>query len=124
MKLFSELLARIFLGQIFVLAGYNKISSYENTQGYMNAMGVPGELLPAVILLEIGGGLALIIGWKARWASIALAVFTILAAALFHHDFADHMQLILFQKNIAIAGGLMLLAIYGAGIYSLDQRLR
>jgi len=117
-------LARIFIGQIFVLAGYSKIGGYENTQGYMNAMGVPGELLPVVILLELGGGLAIILGWKTRWISIALALFTVIAAALFHHDFADHMQLIQFQKNMAIVGGLILLAVYGAGAYSLDRQQR
>lgn len=124
MKPFSELLARIFLGQIFLLAGYGKIGGYEHTQGYMNAMGVPGELLPLVILLELAGGLAVIVGWQTRWMSIALALFTILAAVIFHRDFADQMQLIQFQKNLAIAGGLMLLAIYGAGSYSLDQHRR
>lgn len=122
MKQFSQLVARIFLGQIFFLAGFGKIGGYENTQGYMNAMGVPGELLPLVIILELGGGLAVIAGWQTRWVSIVLAVFTIAAAAVFHNNFSDQIQLILFEKNIAIAGGLILLAIHGAGAYSLDQR--
>ncbi|SEN66231.1 DoxX family protein [Nitrosomonas marina] len=121
MKKIGELTARILLAQIFFLAGYSKIGGYENTQSYMNAMGVPGELLPLVILLELGGGLALLAGWKTRWISIILAFFTIAAAALFHNDLSDQMQLIMFKKNIAIAGGLILLAVYGAGTYSIDR---
>ncbi|SER17477.1 putative oxidoreductase [Nitrosomonas sp. Nm51] len=124
MKQISELIARILLAQIFFLAGYNKIGGYEGTQGYMNAMGVPGELLPLVIILELGGGLALIAGWKTQWVSLILALFAIATAILFHNNFDDQMQLIMFQKNIAIAGGLILLAVYGAGTYSVDRRQR
>lgn len=122
MEKISQLLARIFLGHIFLLAGISKINTYEGTQGYMDAMGVPGVLLPLVILLEIAGGLMIIIGWKTKWASIALALFTVVAAAIFHSNFADQMQMILFMKNIAIVGGFLLLAVHGAGAYSLDNR--
>ena len=122
MEKISQLLARIFLGHIFLLAGVSKINTYEGTQGYMDAMGVPGVLLPLVILLEIAGGLMIIIGWKTKWASIALALFTVVAAAIFHSNFADQMQMILFMKNIAIVGGFLLLAVHGAGAYSLDNR--
>lgn len=120
----SQLIARVFLGHIFLLAGLSKISAYEGTQAYMDSMGVPGMLLPLVILLEIGGGLAVIAGWKTRYTSIALGVFTVVAAAIFHNNFADQMQMIMFMKNIAITGGLMLLAVHGAGAYSLDNRRR
>lgn len=120
----SQLIARILLGHIFLLAGISKIGGYEGTQGYMDAMGVPGMLLPLVILLEIGGGLAVIIGWQAKWASIALAGFTVATAVIFHSNFADQTQMILFMKNIAMSGGLMLLAVHGAGAYSLDGRHR
>ena len=122
MEKVSQLIARVFLGHIFLLAGVSKISAYEGTQGYMEAMGLPGALLPLVILLEVGGGLAIIVGWKSKWVSIALAAFTVIAAAIFHNNFADQMQMILFMKNVAIAGGLMLLAVHGAGAYSLDNR--
>lgn len=118
----SLLIARIFLGHIFLLAGLSKITSYAATQGYMEAMGVPGALLPAVILLEVAGGLAIIAGWKVKWAAMSLALFTALAAAIFHNNFADQIQMILFMKNFAIIGGLMLLAVHGAGAYSLDTR--
>lgn len=122
MEKITQLVARIFLGHIFLLAGISKIGGYAATQGYMDAMGVPGMLLPLVILLEIGGGLAIIVGWKTRWASIALAVFTVVAAAIFHNNFGDQTQMIMFMKNIAIAGGFLLLAVHGAGAYSLDNR--
>lgn len=119
----SQLIARLFLGQMFLLAGISKISAYEGTQGYMEAMGVPGELLFLVIILEIVGGLAVILGWQMRWASWALAGFTVAAAAIFHSNFADQMQSILFMKNIAVAGGFMALAAVGAGAYSIEGLL-
>lgn len=122
MEKVSQLVARVFLGHIFLLAGLSKIGAYEGTQGYMEAMGVPGALLPLVILLEAVGGLAIIAGWKTRWTAIALAAFSVVAAAIFHNNFADQMQMILFMKNIAIAGGLLLLAVHGAGAYSIDNR--
>ena len=122
MEKISQFLARLFLGQIFLLSGIFKISGYEGTQGYMDAMGVPGMLLPLVILLEVGGGLAIIAGWQTRIISIALAVFTVVAAVIFHNNFSDQMQMIMFMKNIAIAGGFILLAVHGAGGYSLDSR--
>ncbi len=76
MEKVSQFVARVFLGHIFLLAGLSKIGAYEGTQGYMDAMGVPGMLLPLVILLEIGGGLAIIAGWKTKWTAIALAAFS------------------------------------------------
>lgn len=124
MKQYSSVIARILLAHIFLLAGVSKMSAeaYAGTQGYMDAMGVPGMLLPLVILLEVGGGIALIIGWKTQWTSYALAAFTLVAAVIFHRNLADQMQMILFMKNIAIVGGLLLLAEHGAGRYSLDNR--
>ncbi|MDO9310606.1 MAG: DoxX family protein [Nitrosomonas sp.] len=118
----SQFVARLFLAQIFLLSGIFKISGYEGTQGYMDAMGVPGMLLPLVIVIEVGGGLAIIAGWQTRIISIALAVFTVVAAVIFHNNFSDQMQMIMFMKNIAIAGGFILLAVHGAGGYSLDSR--
>lgn len=122
MEKISQLVARIFLGQIFLLSGFFKISGYEGTQGYMGAMGLPGMLLPLVILLEIGGGLAIVAGWQTRLVSMVLAAFTLVAAVIFHSNLSDQMQMIMFMKNIAITGGLMLLAVHGAGGYSLDSR--
>lgn len=122
MEKISQFVARIFLGQIFLLSGFFKISGYEGTQGYMEAMGLPGMLLPLVILLEVGGGLAIVAGWQTRLVSMVLAAFTLVAAVIFHSNLSDQMQMIMFMKNIAITGGLMLLAVHGAGGYSLDSR--
>jgi len=121
MEKVSQLVARIFLGQIFLLSGLNKISGYDGTLGYMNAMGIPDALLPLAILLEVGGSLAIMAGWQTKWISLALAAFTVVAAAIFHSNFSDQIQMIMFMKNIAIAGGLILLSVHGAGAYSLDN---
>ena len=104
MEKISQLVARLFLGQIFLLSGIFKISGYEGTQGYMDAMGVPSMLLPLVIVLEVGGGLAIVAGWQTKLISTALAAFTVVAAVIFHNNFSDQIQMIMFMKNIAIAG--------------------
>lgn len=122
MEKVTQLVARVLLGHIFLLAGISKIGAYAGTQGYMEAMGVPGTLLPLVILLQVGGGLAIIAGWKTKWASIALAGFSVVAAVIFHNNFGDQTQMILFMKNLAMAGGFLLLAVHGAGAYSIDNR--
>jgi putative oxidoreductase len=122
MEKVSQFVARVFLGHIFLLAGVSKVGAYAGTQGYMESVGVPGMLLPLVILLEVGGGLAIIAGWKTRWTAIALAAFSVASAAIFHNNFGDQIQMIMFMKNIAIAGGFLLLAAHGAGAYSLDNR--
>lgn len=122
MKNYNSVIARVLLAHIFILAGLSKITGYAGTQGYMESVGVPGMLLPLVIILELGGGLAIAIGWKTRLVSYALAAFTVVAAIIFHSNLAEQMQMIMFMKNFAIAGGLMLLAEHGAGAYSLDKR--
>jgi putative oxidoreductase len=124
MEKYTNLAGRILLAQIFLLAGLNKITGYSGTQGYMEAMGVPGMLLPLVILLEIGGAVALIVGWQTRWAAYALALFSIVSALIFHNNLSDQIQMILFMKNLAMAGGLLVLAANGAGAFSLDQRAK
>jgi putative oxidoreductase len=111
MEKYANLTARILVAQLFLLAGFSKITGYSGTQSYMEAMGVPGVLLPLVILLEVGGGLALILGWQTRIISLALAGFTLLAAFIFHSNFADQMQMIMFMKNIAITGGLLAISV-------------
>ena len=117
------LTARILLAMIFVIAGYGKIGGYEATQQYMEAMGVPGSLLPLVILAELGGGLALIAGVLTRLTAAALALFCIVSALLFHGNFEDQMQQILFMKNVAMAGGFLALVAHGAGAWSVDSKL-
>ncbi|WP_025899419.1 DoxX family protein [Sneathiella glossodoripedis] len=120
----SEVLGRILLAALFIPAGFSKISGYEGTQGYMEAMGVPGMLLPLVILFEIGGGLLLIAGYQTRLIAAALAGFCVVSGFIFHFQPADQIQMILFMKNIAIAGGFLLLVAHGAGDYSLDVKLK
>lgn len=124
MDKYANLAGRVLLAHIFLLAGLNKITGYSGTQAYMEAMGVPGMLLPLVILLEVGGALALIVGWQTRWAAYALALFSIVSALIFHSNLSDQIQMILFMKNWAMAGGLLVLAANGAGAFSLDQRAK
>jgi putative oxidoreductase len=107
---------------IFLLSGFNKIGGFAGTQTYMESMGVPGMLLPLVIALEIGGAIAIMIGWYTRWFALALAGFSIAAALLFHLNFGDKVQTIIFLKNIAIAGGFMVIFAHGPGDLSLDKR--
>lgn len=114
------LLGRAGLSAIFILSGIGKIAGYAGTQQYMESAGVPGGLLPLVILLEVGGGLAILAGAGIRWVAPLLALFTIAAAVLFHSHLADQVQFINFMKNIAIAGGFLLLAAQGAGAWSVD----
>jgi putative oxidoreductase len=123
MNKINQVVARVLLGHIFLLSGINKIGAYAGTQGYMEAMGVPGFLLPLVILLEIGGGLAVITGFQTRLTAWALAAFSVVSAVIFHSNFGDQTQMIMFMKNFAIAGGFLLLAGYGSGAYSVDRLL-
>ena len=114
------LLGRIGLSLIFIISGWGKIAGYAGTQQYMEAVGLPGALLPLVIALELGGGLAILTGAFTRWIALALAVFSLASAALFHADFGDVAQATNFWKNAAMAGGFLMLAAHGAGMLSLD----
>jgi putative oxidoreductase len=113
---------RFFLAIIFFMSGLTKITQYEGTQGYMDAMGVPGGLLPLVIAAEVIGGLAIILGWKTKFAAIALAGFSILSAVFFHADFSNQAEMNNFMKNLAIAGGFLVLFAQGPGAFALDNR--
>jgi putative oxidoreductase len=109
----ATLPGRILLSSLFIMAGVNKLFSYEATGTYMDAMGIPGALLPFVILLEIFGGLFVIVGWNTRLTALVLAVFCVSSGVLFHYDFSDQTQATMFMKNLAIAGGFLLLAANG-----------
>ncbi|MFT5521972.1 MAG: putative oxidoreductase [Enterobacterales bacterium] len=118
---YSSLTGRLLISAIFLTAGISKISGYEGTQGYMEAMGVPGVLLPLVIITEVVGALAIIVGYQTKVVAFLLAGFSIISALLFHANFADQMQAMLFMKNIAIAGGFLFLVANGAGYVSVDN---
>lgn len=118
----AELAGRVLLSALFLLSGIGKLSAYSGTAAYMASVGVPGALLPIVIALEIGGALAVIAGWQTRIAALLLAGFTLVSGFIFHTHFADQVQMIMFWKNVSIAGGLLLLVVHGAGPLSLDAR--
>ncbi|WP_212739054.1 DoxX family protein [Escherichia coli] len=115
------LVARILMPILFITAGWGKITAYSGTQQYMEAMGVPGFMLPLVILLEFGGGLAILFGFLTRTTALFTAGFTLLTAFLFHSNFAEGVNSLMFMKNLTISGGFLLLAITGPGAYSTDE---
>ncbi|MFM8748623.1 DoxX family protein [Rhabdaerophilum sp.] len=117
----SLLLARLPIGFMFASAGFQKIGGYAGVQKYMDAMGVPGALLPLVILAELGFGLMLIVGFQSRYAALALAGFTLLATFIFHFNLGDQTPALFFFKNLAITGGLMAIVGAGAGTWSVDE---
>lgn len=116
-----NLAARVLMALIFVVAGYGKMGAYAGTQGFMQSLGIPGSLLPLVILVEVGGGLALILGLQTRLAAFLLAGFTLLAGTIVHFHPNDQQSMIVFMDNLAIAGGLLLFVQYGGGRFALDR---
>ena len=112
------LIARVLMAYIFLVAGWGKISAYSATVGYMESMGVAGALLPLTILVEFGGGLALLFGFQARFAAFGLGLFSMITAFIFHDGTQDSIN---FMKNFAMAGGLFFLMLHGAGKMSLDH---
>ena len=120
---YAGLIGRVLIAVLFVLSGWSKIGGYAGTQGYMQSAGVPGGLLPLVILVELGGGLAIIAGFYTRVVALLLAGFTVLAALLFHTG-ADQIQQIMFMKNLGLAGGFLFLFANGAGRLSVDHLLK
>ena len=119
----SDLLGRVLLVTLFLLAGTNKLGAYEGTAGWMEAMGVPGALLPLVIFAEIAGALTIILGFQTRLAALGLAVFSIASALIFHNNIADQAEFLNFFNNLSMAGGFLILAANGAKAWSLDARL-
>jgi putative oxidoreductase len=115
--------ARLLMAQIFIISGSEKLMGFSGTEGYFSSLGIPmvGVVTPLVILIELGGGLALLFGFKARWVAAILALFTVGSALIAHTNFADQGQVINFMKNIAIAGGFLMFVRYGAGPASIDE---
>ena len=117
----SAPIGRLFLSMIFIFSGFTKITGYAATQGYMESMGVPGMLLPLVIAVELLGGIAILLGFKARLVAILMAGFSVVTALLFHQFWIDESQMNPFMKNIAMAGGFLMIFAHGAGAYSIDH---
>ncbi len=117
----SALVGRALIAIVFIMAGYSKIGGYEGTQGYMESVGVPGFLLPAVIAVELLAGIAVLVGYQTKIAAILLGGFTFLSAIIFHSDFGQQMQMILFMKNLAISGAFLLLFIHGPGQWAINS---
>jgi putative oxidoreductase len=121
---YAPAIGRVLLAAIFVMSGIGKLFDPAGTIGYISAVGLP---LPEVgyalaVIVEIAGGLLLIAGYQTRIAALSLAALTLVAAIFFHNQFGDQNQSIHFMKNLAIAGGLLLVAAFGAGRVSVDAR--
>ena len=116
-----EFIGRLLLSALFLIEGFGKISMQENVIMYMEDYGVPGVLFVPAIVLEILFPLLLIVGYKTKWAASVMALFTFTVAIIFHTDFSEGMQMIFFLKDLAIAGGFMIILVYGPGKISLDH---
>lgn len=119
---YAELLGRVLLVTLFLISGLGKLTAYAGTAGYMERAGVPGALLPLVVATEVLGAFAIILGWRTRAVSLLLACFSLAAALLFHCNFGDEVETIMFLKDLSIVGALLILATNGAGPFSLDAR--
>ena len=127
-RMYGPLVGRVLLALIFIIAGYGKITGFDGTVGYMQAYNVPMTQVLAVlaIIVELGGGLMIAVGWKARWAAAAIFIFVLVASFIFHAFWAvpaDQAQLqnIMFMKNLAIMGGMLYIIVYGSGPLSVDK---
>ena len=116
-----EFLGRMFLSALFLIEGFGKISMQEDVIMYMEGYGVPGILFMPATALEILFPLFLILGYKTKWAASVMALFTFAVAIILHTNFSEGMQMVSFFKDVAIAGGFMIIIVYGPGKISLDH---
>jgi len=116
-------ISRFLLSYIFIQAGWSKLFNYSATQGFMESMSVPPTLLPLVILLELGGGLAILVGFSTRFIAVSLAAFSVVSGTIFHLSPADSGQMIHFYKNLALAGGFLALSFAPSVKWSIDYHL-
>ena len=119
-----ELIGRIFLSTLFLIEGIGKLFTQEQVITYMEDYGVPGILFIPAVVVEILFPLLLIVGYKTKLAASVMTLFTLTVAVIFHTDFGDGMQLIFFLKDLAIAGGFMIVIAYGSNKFSLDHFLK
>ena len=124
MKNIIDLIGRILISALFLLNGIFKISNYEGTIGWMESFGIPGMFIVPAIILEIAGPVLIVIGYKTKFAAGLLSLFCITTAFIFHNDFTDQMQFTSFLKNIALAGGFLILFVNGARGISLDNKFK
>ena len=116
-----DLLSRIFISLLFLINGYFKITNYDGTLEWMEGYNVPGILLIPAIILEFAASILIIVGYKTKIAAFLLAAFCMTTALIFHTDFSSQIQITSFLKNIALAGGFLLIVVNGAKKYSLDN---
>lgn len=123
---YGMLAARILLAILFLVAGLGKVTNFSGTAAYMAQAGVPAIslTLPLAVVFELGGGLSILLGYRAKTGAAGLILFTILAAYYFHTDFSDMNQQVHFMKNLAIMGGLLSIAVHGAGNISMDEGIK
>ena len=119
-----ELIGRILLSALFLIEGIGKISMQEDVMMYMENYGIPGILFIPAVILEILFPLLLIVGYKTKLAAFVMALFTFTVAIIFHTDFSNGMEMVFFLKDLAIAGGFLMIFVYGANKISLDHFLK
>lgn len=122
--IYAPLAGRILISILFLVAGASKAVAPDGTIGYIASAGLPFPPLAyaGALAMELGGGLLLLIGYQTKWVALALAAFTVVTALIFHNNFADQIQMIMFLKNLAITGGLLQIFAFGAGAFSIDER--
>ncbi len=128
LKMYGPLVGRVLLAVIFIVDGFGKITGFEGTIRYMQAYGMPMTQVLAVmaIIIELGGGIMVAVGWKARWAAAALFIYVLVVSFVFHAFWAVpvnqvQLQKIMFMKNLAIMGGMLYIIVYGSGPHSVDK---
>lgn len=124
MQKYYTLIGRIFLSLIFLFAGFGKITNFEGTQQYMSAHSIPltGLFLILAFLVELIGSISIIFGFKAKWGSLLLILFLIPTTLIFHTNFSDQIQIIMFLKNLGLMGGLFFIYVFGPGEISFDSK--
>ena len=127
-KQYGPLVGRVLLALIFVVSGFNKIGGFAGTAGYMASKGLPmaDVLLVLTIIIELGAGLLIMVGWQARWAAAVIFFFLIPVTIIFHHPWGvdpakQQMEMIMFMKNLSVMGGMLYIVAFGSGPYSLRK---
>ena len=118
------LAGRVLISAMYIMAGFSKLTAIGGTAQWFGSIGLPAPTLVAILvgLVELVGGIAVLVGFRTRIAAVVLAVFTVAATLIAHTDLADMNQLLFFQKNLAITGGFLVLAVFGPGAWSIDRR--